>query len=185
MEKQTLHITNGNNLTDYLQELDVKGEILTWEEMLCEGPLVETIDSELFLNTRKEFLNNTYDIEIDESEFRKQNQLSEKPIIAILPGSRKQEIKKMLSVMLSVVKNYAEYQFVIAGAPSQDREFYNQFIKNENVTPSGIPALRKLKNMGIDEHEQKGVIAPNKEAIKCPDPFFFPVSHFLTFSAGM
>jgi len=71
--------------------------------------------------------------QIDESEFRKQNQLSEKPIIAILPGSRKQEIKKMLSVMLSVVKNYAEYQFVIAGAPSQDREFYNQFIKNENV----------------------------------------------------
>jgi len=72
MEKQTLHITNGNNLTDYLQELDVKGEILTWEEMLCEGPLVETIDSELFLNTRKEFLNNTYDIEIDESEFKEE-----------------------------------------------------------------------------------------------------------------
>ncbi|MDB4303227.1 lipid-A-disaccharide synthase [Desulfosarcina sp.] len=72
--------------------------------------------------------------QIDESEFRTQNQLSEKPIIAILPGSRKQEIKKMLSVMLSVVKDYDEYQFVIAGAPSQDREFYNQFIKNENVT---------------------------------------------------
>ena len=35
--------------------------------------------------------------------------------------------------MLSVVKNYDQYQFVIAGAPSQDREFYNQFIKNENV----------------------------------------------------
>ena len=66
MEKKTLHITNGNSLTDYLQELDIKGEILTWEEMLCEGPLVESIDSELFLNTRKEFLNTTYNIEIDE-----------------------------------------------------------------------------------------------------------------------
>jgi len=71
--------------------------------------------------------------QIDESEFRIENQLSEKPIIAILPGSRKQEIKKMLSVMLSVVKEYDNYQFVIAGAPSQDREFYNQFIKNKNV----------------------------------------------------
>jgi len=72
MEKKTLHITNGNILTDYLQELDIKGEILTWEEMLCEGPLVESIDSELFLNTRKEFLNTTYNIEIDEYEFKEE-----------------------------------------------------------------------------------------------------------------
>ena len=72
MEKQTLHITNGNTLTDYLKELDINGEILTWGEMLCEGPLVESIDSELFLNTRKEFLNTTYNIEIDEYEFKEE-----------------------------------------------------------------------------------------------------------------
>lgn len=65
--------------------------------------------------------------------FREENQLNEKPIIAILPGSRKQEITKMLSVMLSVVNDFPEYQFVIAGAPSQDFLFYKTFITNENI----------------------------------------------------
>ena len=70
---------------------------------------------------------------IDPSIFRKENQLNEKPIIAILPGSRKQEITKMLSVMLSVVDDFQDYQFVIAGAPSQDFAFYEHFISNENI----------------------------------------------------
>jgi lipid-A-disaccharide synthase len=69
----------------------------------------------------------------DESTFKKENNLDDKPIIAILPGSRKQEITKMLSVMLSVVDDFADYQFVIAGAPSQEFSFYEQFLKNKNV----------------------------------------------------
>src|SRR5690606_36240293 len=72
-------------------------------------------------------------IQVDEFEFRKKHGLSEKPIIALLPGSRKQEIKNMLSVMLSLVDGYPDYQFVIAGAPSQDYEFYAQFIRSSNV----------------------------------------------------
>ena len=70
---------------------------------------------------------------IDTNAFRIENHLSEKPIIAILPGSRKQEISKMLAVMLSVVKDFPDYQFVIAGAPSQDFTFYQQFISSENI----------------------------------------------------
>lgn len=70
---------------------------------------------------------------IDPSVFKKENQLDEKPIIALLPGSRKQEITKMLSVMLSVADDYPEYQFVIAGAPSQDFSFYENFITNNNI----------------------------------------------------
>jgi len=69
---------------------------------------------------------------IDNATFRTTNNLSEKPIIALLPGSRKQEITKMLSLMLSVVSDFKEYQFVIAGAPSQDLELYHPFL-NENV----------------------------------------------------
>ena len=69
----------------------------------------------------------------DENIFRTENQLNEKPIIAVLPGSRKQEITKMLGVMLSVVDDFKEYQFVIAGAPSQDFEFYQQFVTNKNI----------------------------------------------------
>lgn len=70
---------------------------------------------------------------VDTNTFRAENHLSDKPIIAILPGSRKQEISKMLSVMLSVVKDFPDYQFVIAGAPSQDFTFYQQFISSENI----------------------------------------------------
>lgn len=70
---------------------------------------------------------------IDEKEFRKQHQLSDKPIIALLPGSRKQEITKMLSVMLKMPEKFTDYQFVIAGAPSQDYDFYKSFIKKDNV----------------------------------------------------
>jgi len=71
--------------------------------------------------------------QIDDSEFRRTHNLSDKPIIALLPGSRKQEITKMLSVMLSLVNDYNDYQFVIAGAPGQDYDFYKQFIKQDNV----------------------------------------------------
>ena len=69
----------------------------------------------------------------DQITFRRENQLDEKPIIALLPGSRKQEITKMLSVMLSVVDTFPGYQFVIAGAPSQEHGFYAPFLKNKNV----------------------------------------------------
>ncbi|MFC4815915.1 lipid-A-disaccharide synthase [Flavobacterium sp. GCM10023249] len=69
----------------------------------------------------------------DPETFKKENNLSDKPIIALLPGSRKQEIAKMLTEMLSVVNDFPEYQFVIAGAPSQDYSFYQQFLKQDQV----------------------------------------------------
>jgi lipid-A-disaccharide synthase len=58
---------------------------------------------------------------------------SDKPIIALLPGSRKQEIAAVLPLMLSMQKHYKDYQFVIAGAPSQSPEFYQTFIKDQDV----------------------------------------------------
>ena len=70
---------------------------------------------------------------IDESNFRTEHKLSNKPIIALLPGSRKQEIKKMLDVMLSVSPDFENYQFVIAGAPSQDFNFYKSIIKDRDI----------------------------------------------------
>ncbi|WP_323786957.1 lipid-A-disaccharide synthase [Psychroserpens sp.] len=71
--------------------------------------------------------------QVDEKTFRKDYNLSDKPIIALLPGSRKQEITKMLGVMLSLVDDFNGYQFVIAGAPSQEYSFYKPFIKQDNV----------------------------------------------------
>lgn len=69
----------------------------------------------------------------DVEKFRKEYDLDERPVIALLPGSRKQEISKMLTEMLSVVDDFPDYQFVIAGAPSQEFEFYKQFLNNERV----------------------------------------------------
>ena len=71
--------------------------------------------------------------QVEEQTFRKDHNLSDQPIIALLPGSRKQEITKMLGVMLSLADEFKDYQFVIAGAPSQDYEFYKSFIKQNNI----------------------------------------------------
>jgi lipid-A-disaccharide synthase len=69
----------------------------------------------------------------DEMKFRNDHELTDLPIIALLPGSRKQEIREMLSIMLSVVDDFPAYQFVIAGAPSIEAGFYLQIIQNANV----------------------------------------------------
>lgn len=71
--------------------------------------------------------------QVDEASFRKENNLGSKPIIALLPGSRTQEITKILNEMLTVVTVFSNYQFVIAGAPSKEKSFYNQFIGNTDV----------------------------------------------------
>lgn len=70
---------------------------------------------------------------ISREDFIKENNLEDKPIIALLPGSRKQEISKMLEIMLSVSDDFTDYQFVIAGAPSQEFSFYQTFLKKKNV----------------------------------------------------
>lgn len=62
--------------------------------------------------------------------FLQKNHLdNNKPIIALLPGSRRQEINRMLDVMLSVIPDFPDYQFVIAGAPSQPKSFYDTILK--------------------------------------------------------
>ena len=65
-------------------------------------------------------------------EFTATNALSQKPIIALLAGSRKQEIKDNLPDMLEAAKPFVgEYQLVLAGAPSMDLDYYQQYIGSE------------------------------------------------------
>jgi len=68
------------------------------------------------------------------ADFEKQNKpiiKSEtgKPIIAILPGSRDQEIKRVLPLMIEVADTYDNYEFIIAGAPNFNKEYYSHFFK--------------------------------------------------------
>jgi lipid-A-disaccharide synthase len=61
------------------------------------------------------------------------NQLSGKKIIALLPGSRKQEISRLLPDMLRVAADFPDYQFVVAGAPSFDEDDYRLFFSVQNI----------------------------------------------------
>lgn len=66
-------------------------------------------------------------------DFREKYNLDKRPIIALLPGSRKQEIKKLLKTMLEMPKYFPDYQFVIAGAPSLPKSFYLSFLNNKDI----------------------------------------------------
>jgi len=61
------------------------------------------------------------------------------PLIALLPGSRKQEILKKLPVMLEASLAFPEYQFVVAEAPGQDPAFYDEILRN-------YPAAGRVQN---------------------------------------
>lgn len=58
---------------------------------------------------------------------------AEKPLIALLPGSRKQEIERMLPELLNLGKKYPDYQFVLAMAPSQPDEYYSQWTADNPI----------------------------------------------------
>lgn len=66
------------------------------------------------------------------NDFKTKNQLSDKPIIAILPGSRGQEIRSHLMTMLEMVEKFSDYQFVIGGAPAISLNTYQKIVANFN-----------------------------------------------------
>ncbi|GAA4270292.1 DUF1835 domain-containing protein [Hyunsoonleella aestuarii] len=65
MSKQPLHITNGGVLTKYLNELEIVGEKITWQEMLCEGPTQEIVHTNEFIEVRRVFLSDFYNVDLD------------------------------------------------------------------------------------------------------------------------
>ena len=83
------------------------------------NPCVDAVDS--FLRT---------DTETKEQFCQRLNLESSRPIIALLAGSRKQEIKDNLSRMMEASRSFPQYQFVIAGAPGIDPEFYGHYLSD-------------------------------------------------------
>jgi lipid-A-disaccharide synthase len=69
----------------------------------------------------------------DFPRFRAENILPEKPVLAVLPGSRKGEISVLLPIMLEAAAQFPEYQCIIAGAPNMGIEFYQPFMKGSKV----------------------------------------------------
>jgi lipid-A-disaccharide synthase len=61
--------------------------------------------------------------------------IANKPLIALLPGSRKQEISKKLPIMLEVARRFPDFQFVVAKAPGLDDDFYTPFLQQaQNIS---------------------------------------------------
>lgn len=81
------------------------------------NPCVDAVDS--FLRT---------DTETKEQFCQRLNLESSRPVIALLAGSRKQEIKDNLSRMMEASRSFPQYQFVIAGAPGIAPEFYSHYL---------------------------------------------------------
>lgn len=69
-----------------------------------------------------------YQEKIQEIDLKEKHNLDERPIIALLPGSRKQEVNTKLPIMLNSLKTFDEYQFIVAGAPALDPEFYKPYM---------------------------------------------------------
>ncbi|MEP7318376.1 MAG: lipid-A-disaccharide synthase [Panacibacter sp.] len=82
----------------------------SWEVEYVGHPLVQVIEN--------------YKLQNDQTQT-----ISDKPVVALLPGSRKQEILKKLPIMLQVSKSFPQYQFVVAQAPGQEDEFYKNMLQ--------------------------------------------------------
>ncbi len=59
---------------------------------------------------------------------------TERPVIALLAGSRKQEIRRILPVMVNVAARFPEYRFIVTGAPAIEEEFYTPFLKDSALS---------------------------------------------------
>ena len=107
-------------------EKDYYKNIWNWNVHYVGHPLVEVI---------QEFKENCtmYDVRCTISESSLPNTVHRTPNIvhqiAILPGSRKQEIAKKLPIMLSVAKHFSDFEFVVAKAPGVEDSFYEPFLK--------------------------------------------------------
>ncbi|MFN8117337.1 MAG: lipid-A-disaccharide synthase [Bacteroidia bacterium] len=86
----------------------------------------------------------------NKATFIAKNNLDNRPIIAVLPGSRKQEIERMFSIMLDVVSDFKDYQFVIAGTTNLPREAYQMAVDmGLNVVFNQTYALMNNAHAGI------------------------------------
>lgn len=81
--------------------------------------------------------------------FRQDNQLSDAPIIALLPGSRKMEIDEILPEMVEISFSFPKHQLVIAGAPNFDEAYYQKYIGNLGIPIVFDQTYDLLKNAEV------------------------------------
>ncbi len=103
-----------------------------WDVEYVGHPLVEVVESFKAKGERRK----------EEDQNLLPQTLHLKPTIALLPGSRKQEIVKKLPIMLEVAKSFPDYQFVVAKSPGQDDSFYETFFNSPSGVGGNISSVR-------------------------------------------
>lgn len=98
-----------------------------WEVEYVGHPLVEVIEKSRALRVRPAL--RSFDEGGSSESKAMSRKFSDRSIVALLPGSRKQEILKKLPVMLEVSKSFPAYQFIVAKAPGLDERFYDQLLQ--------------------------------------------------------
>ncbi len=93
---------------------------------------------------------NYFEKPFDEKAFRTLHELDQRPILALLPGSRKGEIHGNLPLMLEVASRFPNFQLVIAGAPGQTPSFYEQYLLHgEKLIFSETYSLLRMAHTAI------------------------------------
>ncbi|MFN5092182.1 MAG: lipid-A-disaccharide synthase [Bacteroidota bacterium] len=118
---------------------------------------------------------------LESNSFRTQFHLDDRPIVALLPGSRKQEVKRMLEVMLKLELKYPNYQFIIAGAPSLRPEFYQSLI-GEQKTKLVFGVTYDLFEAAEAAMVTSGTATLEAALLNCPEVVCYkanPISYFI------
>lgn len=146
-----LRIAKWAKQTGYKVIYYISPQVWAWKESRVK--LIRRVVDRMLviLPFEKEYFENKWDYKVEFvghplvqviNDFKENNTVgktNEKPIVALLPGSRKQEISKKLPVMLEVSKNFPKYRFVVAKAASLDDAFYTQFLEK-------YPEVGSVKN---------------------------------------
>lgn len=128
-----LHITNGDCFTEKLSTLKLKGDVITWREMLCEGKTLTNVGSESFWKARFEFLNKNYKvskssfIEKTLKEYRSLcNHKQQDHIVLWFEYDLFCQVN-MLAVLswLKVNRKYAEISLVCSGKEDSSNKLYS------------------------------------------------------------
>ena len=90
--------------------------------------------------------------------FRKDHDLDDRPIIALLPGSRKQEIRRMLPPMLQMLQHFEHCQFAIAMAPSQTKQFYTELINEAGFDQDNQLRLIPQQTYSLLQHAKAALV---------------------------
>jgi len=93
-------------------------------------------------------------------EFKKRNVLDERPVIALLAGSRHGEINYLMPKYLKLVNSFTDYQFVLAGAPAMNKKDYDKYLKNTDIS------LLFGETYSIIKHSQAAVVCSGTASLE-------------------